>query len=299
MAKNILGYRASPSLGFVPAFAFIGFFALLPAVATFVLSFTDSTGSRGIPVNFIGIDNYLRFFESTGSNRISNALGNTLVFAILTTILINVFAFLIAVLLNRQNKFAVLTRSVVFLPTVLGVAVVGMIWTLFFNPLGGPAQSFLGIFGTQSAFLGDQSIAFGLVIFVNLWMYVGYSVIIYTAGLQAVPADLYEAAEIDGANWAQRTRLITLPMIAPAVTTNVLISIIGSLQSYQLIFVLTGAANPATSVLALELYRIAFGSGGTIPQQGLASAISMVQFVMIGVIAITLFIILRRREEQL
>jgi|SRR5665647_419951 len=299
MARNILGYRASPWLGFIPAIAFIGFFALLPAIATLVLSFTDSTGSRGIPINFIGFENYVKFFSSSGTQGTLNALRNTLVFAVATTVLINVFAFLIALLLNRKSRLATFTRSIVFLPTVLGVAVVGMIWTLFFNPLGGPAQDFLNVFGGTSAFFGDQKIVFALVIFVNLWMYVGYSVVIYIAGLQAVPADLYEAAEIDGANWGQRTRLITLPMIAPAVTTNVLICIIGSLQSYQLIFVLTGAANPATSVLALELYRIAFGSGGTIPQQGLASAISIIQFVMVGIVAVASFAILRRREEQL
>jgi ABC-type sugar transport system permease subunit len=299
MARNILGHRASPWLGFIPAFVFIGFFALLPALVTLGLSFTDSTGSRGVPINFIGLTNYVHFFSSAGSGKILNALQNTLVFAVATTVLINVFAFLIAVLLNRQTRFATFTRSVVFLPTVLGVAVVGMIWTLFFNPLGGPAQDVLHLFGTQSSFFGDQKLAFALVIFVNLWMYVGYSVVIYISGLQAVPGDLYEAAEIDGANWSQRTRLITLPMIAPAVTTNVLICIIGALQSYQLIFVLTGAANPSTSVLALELFRLAFGSGGTIPQQGLASAISIVQFAMVGVIAVVSFIILRRREQQL
>ncbi|MBH0008391.1 carbohydrate ABC transporter permease [Salinibacterium sp. SWN1162] len=300
MTANIFGSSAAPKIGFYPAFIFVAFFSLIPAVATLGLSFTDITGVTGVPINWVGLDNYVRFFSPSQVSETSNALINTLLFAVGVSAIQNVVAFFVAVLLNRQSKFALFTRSVVFLPTVLGVTVVGMLWTLIFNPIGGPAQSFLSLFGLRSSFFGDPNLALLLCIFVQIWMTLGYASLIYTAGLQAIPQELYEAADIDGANVWQRLKNITVPMIAPSITTNVLISIIGSLQSFQLIYVLTGALNDSTSVLSLLLYRVGFGiDPDRGAEQGYASAISIIQFMFVAVIALGSFWFLRRRENQL
>ena len=122
-----------------------------------------------------------------------------------------------------------------------------------------------------------------LVIAVQVWSGVGVAVVIYLAGMQAIPPELYEVASIDGAGTWQRLRHVTYPLLAPSVTANTLLSVIGSLQSYQLIYVLTGPINPATQVLSLAIFTQGFGGaqGGTTLSQGYAAAISMVQFVIV------------------
>jgi len=300
VSHNIFGSSLAPRLGFAVPFAFIAFFSLIPAVATIALSLTDLSSEPGIPVHWVGIQNYVQFFTGGNSADSIGALEHTLIFALAVSVILNVVALAVAILLNRQSRFAILTRSVVFLPTVLGVTVVGLLWSLFFNPIGGPAQAFVGLFGVRSSFFGDPNLALALCIFVQIWMSVGYSALIYTSGLQAVPGELYEAASIDGANGWHRLRYVTIPMIAPSMTANILIAIIGSLQSFQLIYVLTGVLNPATSVLSLMLFKIGFGLSGSSGQsQGFASAISIVQFVLVAVIALAAYSYLRRRENQL
>ena len=151
------------------------------------------------------------------------------------------------------------------------------------------------MFGATSAFLGDPRLAFALIIFVQIWMSLGYSMLIYHAGITAIPGELYEAATVDGAGVLQRFRHVTVPMIAPATTVNVLISIVGSLQTYQIIFVLTGD-RPTTSVLAMRIFSLGFGGGS---EQGYASAISMIQFALISVVTLVALRYLRKKETQL
>jgi len=181
------------------------------------------------------------------------------------------------------------------MPVVLGVTVVGLIWSLFFNPTGGPAAALWGVFGQSSAFIGDPHLAFPIIIFVQIWMSLGYSMMIYHAGLMAIPAEYYEAATIDGASAAQRFRHITVPLIASSTTVNVMISIVGALQTYQIIFVLTGS-RPTTSELAMQVFALGFGGSS---EQGYAAAISMIQFFLTAVISLVALRFLRRKETQL
>jgi raffinose/stachyose/melibiose transport system permease protein len=214
-----------------------------------------------------------------------------------------VFALLIAVLLNRRLRGSNFYRSVVFLPTVLGVTVIGLIWSLIFNPSGGPAATVWSWFGTSSSFLGDQHLALGLLVLVQVWMSTGVAVVIYLAGLQAIPAELYETSSIDGATGWQKLRLVTIPLLAPSITANVLLCIVTSLQSYQLAYVLTGPNNPATQLLSLVIFTQGFGgsltAGASAQTQGYAAAISIVQFVLVGVISLVVLAYLRKREQRL
>nr|WP_239579080.1 sugar ABC transporter permease [Microlunatus panaciterrae] len=227
---------------------------------------------------------------------------NTFIFAFLVTIIQNVLALLIAVLFNQPLRGTTFYRSVVFLPTILGVTVIGLIWSLMFNPTASPGAAIWHWFGANTAFFGDPKIALYLVIFVQVWAGIGVAVVIYLAGLQAIPAELYEVASIDGASSWQKLRLITYPLLAPSVTANMLLCIVGSLQSYQLIYVLTGPNNDATQVLSLAIFTQGFGgsaAGGSAQSQGYAAAISVVQFVMVGVISLIVLAYLRKREERL
>ncbi|MFT8356320.1 carbohydrate ABC transporter permease [Bifidobacterium aquikefiri] len=277
-------------------------FAFVPAIAVFFVSFTDLRGVTYLPTKFIGLQNYIQYFGLGHRADNLNALKNTLIFASLSTIIQITLALGIAILLNNPRlRGRNIYRAVVFMPTVLGVTVTALVWSLMFNTSGGPIQQVLLLFGKNSAFFGDQNIALYLVIFVQIWMVCGTSVIIFLSGLQAIPQELYEVSSIDGAGpWAQ-FRFVTLPMLSPSVTANVLLGIVNALQSYQLTYVLTGADKKGTQVLSLQVYMQAFGgrSGTTLSQsQGYAAAISMVQFVLVGVITLATLAYLRRREQK-
>ena len=292
------GLRTTFSLGMT----FVLIFAVVPAVAVLVISFTDIRGMPNIPINWVGMENYSTFFSGAKLAYNMAALRNTLVFAFSVTIFQNLLALLIAVVLSGKLRGRTFYRAVVFMPTVLGVTVIGLVWSLIFNPSKGPAASIWSWFGSDSAFLGDQKMALGLVIFVQVWAGLGLAVVIFLAGIQAIPSDLYEVASIDGASSRQKLRLITIPLLAPSVTANVLLCIVGSLQSYQLAYVLTGPNNPATQLLSLAVFTQAFGgntTGGTGQSQGYSAAISMVQFVIVGIVSLVVLTHLRRQEAKL
>lgn len=277
-------------------------FGLVPAVAVLFVSFTDLRGLPYLPVSWVGLENYISFFSPAKWSDSLNALRNTLVFAIASTVIQIVLALAVAILLNRPLRGRNLYRAVVFMPTVLGVTVTGLVWSLMFNVTGGPAASVLSLFGQESAFFGDPKLALALVIIVQIWMVVGISVIIFLSGLQAIPEDIYEAGAIDGASGWQRFRFLTIPMLAPSITANVLLGIVNALQSYQLTYVLTGPNNKSTQVLSLLVYVQGFGgaSGTTLSQsQGYAAAISMVQFVIVGIVSLIALWYLRKREAKL
>jgi ABC-type sugar transport system permease subunit len=294
---NRAGLRTTFSLGM----GFVIFFAVVPAAAVIAISLTDIRGLPGIPVNWVGIENYVTFFSGAKLGYNVHALWNTLIFSFSVTIFQNFIALMIAVALSTKLRGRTFYRAVVFMPTVLGVTVIGLIWSLIFNPSAGPAATIWSWFGADSAFFGDQKIAMALVIFVQVWAGLGLAVVIFLAGIQAIPEELYECASIDGASGRKKLRYITVPLLAPSFTANVLLCIVGSLQSYQLAYVLTGPNNPATQVLSLAIFTQAFGGGtssGSVASQGYAGAISMVQFVIVGIISVAVLLYLRRQEAK-
>jgi raffinose/stachyose/melibiose transport system permease protein len=294
--------RGSMRVTFAIGLAILGVFGLVPAIAVLVLSFTDIRGLPGLPVNWIGLQNYFAFFGPAHLSDNLNALKNTVVFAVVTTVAQIAIALLVALLLNKRLRGTSFYRAVVFMPTVLGVAVIGLIWSLIFNPSGGPAASVLRLFGAHSAFFGDPDITLWLIIFVQIWTQIGMSVVIFLAGLQAISEDVTEAAAIDGASPWQQLRLVTFPMLAPSVTTNVIFGIVNALQSYQLAYVLTGPNNRATQLLSTEIFVQGFGGvpGTQVSQsQGYAAAISILQFILVGAISLIALLYLRRREAKL
>ncbi len=297
----LFGPQWQAQLGFVTGLLLIFVFSLVPAVGIFVISFTDIRSLPFLPTHWIGFQNYKTFFSSAQMGYNLNALKNTFVFALSVTVLQNGLALLIAVLLNLRLKGRNVVRAIVFMPTILGVTVIGLIFGLIFNPSGGPAASVLGWFGKGSAFFGDPAWAMPLVILVQVWAGIGVAVVIYLAGLQAIPGDLYETSSIDGANSWQKLRFVTIPLLAPSVTANTLLSIIGSLQSYQLIYVLTGPSNHATQVLSLVIFTQGFGgdTGGSVQSQGYAAAVSIVQFFIVLIISLATLAYLRRKETAL
>src|SRR5262249_4371409 len=154
--------------------------------------------------------------------------------------------------------------------------VVGLVWLLLFSPSGGPVARVLGAVGIHSAFFGSSSVAILLVIAVQVWQNLGFSMIVFIGGLKSIPRSVYEAAALDGVtSWSRFTR-ITWPLLAPSVTVNVLLAVIGSLTTYNLIFVLTRGAF-GTNTLGMYAFNSAFGPTGDL---GLGAAVTSTLFLM-------------------
>ncbi|GCE09395.1 carbohydrate ABC transporter permease [Dictyobacter aurantiacus] len=284
-----------PYLGMLPGVALFVLFSLGPSLSTAVLSLTDISGVPNVPWHFIGLQNYIEYFSSGSTRDNLAALERTIIFCVSVTIIQNTLALGVAILLNTKLPGHTFVRSVIFMPVVLGVTVIGLIWSLMFDPTGGPIALLLGHFGITSSFFGDNTLAFPLVIGVQIWSALGYSMIIFLAGLQTVPPELGEAAVVDGASIWQRFRNVTYPLLAPSVTINMLLGIIGSLQTYQLIYVLTGG-NFNTSVLSYQIFSNGFSQT---QRQGYASALAMLQFVLVAAVALIALAYFRRKEVQL
>ncbi len=272
-------------------------FAFGPSMATVFFSLTDATGLPGVRWHFIGFDNYHKLLFSSDQAERLRSIRNSLKFAFLVVVIQNAVGLLMAVLLNRKLKGDALYRATFFLPVVLGVTVSGLMWRMMLNPMSGPFASLFKAFHTSSNFLSSYDAAFYWIIFVQIWMYMGYSMTIFMAGLQAIPKDLYDSGHIDGTNAWQSFRFITFPMIAPSMTVNLLLSIIGALQTFDIIYVLTnGGFN--TRTLALDVYRDAIANNTT-ADYGLASAGAMVLFLFVFFFTVVFMYLLRRREVDL
>jgi raffinose/stachyose/melibiose transport system permease protein len=190
------------------------------------------------------------------------------------------------------------------MPVILGVTIIGLMWTLFLYPLGGPAEKLLNILGTRSDFFGGPpSEAFLWIVWVQIWANMGTTMIIFLGGLQTIQNELHEAARIDGAGAWTSFRRITFPLLAPSLNTNLLLNIIGSLQAWQLMLVIKGPTN-GLNVLGIWVYALAFGRQSNNPtqaamRQGYGAAASVLLFVLVLLVGLTAQYLIRRRERRL
>lgn len=290
--------RWVPWLLLAPGLFFYFLIGVGPSLATTIYSFTDATGIRGLPISWVGLDNYDEFlFQGTRSRDNLDALRRTLVFMVLVTTIQFVLGLVMALLVNQKLRGRLVFRTLFFVPVILGVAVQGLMWKLFLRPGGGPMDSIFGWFGLESQFLQGNN-AFYWVIVVQIWANAGFTMVIFLAGLQTIPSDLYEAAAVDGAAGWQLFKNITWPQLTPAANTNFLLNIVGSLQAWMLFLVLTGYKN-GTQVLGYVVYAEAFGGTGTGSfRQGYAAAASIVLFMLVLVLGMAANFVVSRRERK-
>jgi raffinose/stachyose/melibiose transport system permease protein len=290
--------RLIPWLLLLPGLGFYLLIGVGPSLATFIYSLTDATGIKGIPIEWVGLENYDDFlFQGARSRDNLDALQRTLIFMVLVTAIQFSIGLLMAVLVNQNLRGRLVFRTLFFVPVILGVAVQGLMWKLFLRPGGGPMDSLFGWFGMESQFLAGSN-AFYWVIVVQIWANAGFTMVIFLAGMQTIPADLYEAAAVDGARGWQLFKNITWPQLTPAVNTNFLLNIVGSLQAWMLFLVLTGYKN-GTQVLGYVVYAEAFGQTGTGSfRQGYAAAASVVLFVLVLIIGMLANAFVGRRERK-
>lgn len=266
-----------------------------PSMMTVIYSFTDITNVPGSKMSFVGLDNYYDVFYSGNSGERWDSIIRTIYFMVIVTIVQNGVGLLMAVVINQKLKGDYFYRAVFFLLIVLGVAVVALVWGMMFDPLSGPVnQLYDSLFGYKDMFFGSFTHAFGYIIFTQIWMYMGYSMLIFLAGLQSVPKDLYEAGYIDGTTKWQSFKNITFPLIAPSFTINIILSIIGAMSTFDIILATTdGRFN--TRTMAYDVYKETFR--GSL-QMGLPSALSVVQFLMILVFVVFAVKQMRKREVE-
>lgn len=266
-------------------------FSIVPAVGTLGISLTNFSGVPGLPVVFTGIENYVQILGDSYSG-VFASLWTTLMFCAGVTVVQNVGGLALATLLRNRFPGVGLFRAVVFMPVVLGVTIIGLLWLLMFNPSGGPAASMVALWHSSSAFFGSNTWALPLVVFVQIWTNLGFTTVVYMAAMDTVPRELYESAALDGAGRWRMFSAVTFRLIASAVTVNVLLAVVGSLNTYDTIYVLTGgAAN--TMTLGMLMFSTAFESSSDL---GLGAAISMLMFALTLAIALPLQAWLRRRE---
>jgi raffinose/stachyose/melibiose transport system permease protein len=280
--------------GLLLGLAAYALFGLVPAVANVVVSLTNYSGLAGASTSFTWFANYTAMLTTERPGFVSGIIA-TVIFVAAVTILQNAFGLMLAHRLLGDTRLNSFLRVLVFLPIVLGVTVVGLVWILIFNPLEGPGASLLGAFGIHSAFFGSATAAMPLVIGVQIWQNLGFSTLVFIGGLRAINPDIYEAASLDGVTAWRRLRRITLPLLAPAVSVNLLLAIVGAFTTYNLIYVLTDGQN-GTDTLGMLAFNSAFGTSADL---GYGAAVSTALFILTLIVAIPAMIVLRRRERRM
>ncbi|MDE7124103.1 MAG: sugar ABC transporter permease [Eubacterium sp.] len=253
---------------------------LIPFAMGLYLSFTNFTTVTN--ATWAGFDNYIKAF--TADETFLNSLWFTVKFTIVSVLSVNILAFLLALVLTRGIRGTNLFRTVFFMPNLIGGIVLGYIWNLIINGV-------LDHFGVDITFAAKYGF-WGLVVLMN-WQMIGYMMVIYIAGLQNIPQDLNEAAQIDGAGPLQTLRYITIPMVMPSVTICTFLTLSNSFKLFDQNLALTaGAPARETEMLALNIYNTFYGRSGW---QGVGQAKAVVFFIIVAVIA---FIQLRLTHEK-
>jgi multiple sugar transport system permease protein/raffinose/stachyose/melibiose transport system permease protein len=231
---------------------------VVPLLLVIYYSFTNWS-SYGTAATFVGLANYRRVFSDGGTLR---ALAVTGVLSLVCTVLVNLIALTLAMLMNRQGRLFALYRAAVFYPFVVSPIIAGFLWSAILNPQGA-AEHVLHLLGLGPApFLTSGNWAVGSLAIVSIWNTVGFSVVLYLAGLQTIPSELLEAGEIDGAGPWHRFRYIIRPMLSPTVTINLVLILVGLLRTYDMVLSLTGGGPAGESqTIAYQILAVGYANG--------------------------------------
>ncbi len=246
------------AIGFVlPALAFYLFVVVVPSLRGVAYAFSDWSG---LTQNFkwIGFHQFKRVFDDVDTR---SALGHTFFIAFGITILQNLLGLLLALGLFSKIRSRNFLRTILFAPAVVAPVATAYLWQYMYAPHG-PINSFFKLIGLErlnKEWLGDPSIVLWSIVVVVIWQFAGYSMVIFLAGLEGVPIELVEAAEIDGANYFQRFFFVVRPFLYPAITVNLMLSLIGGFKLFDQVFILTGGGpGQASQTISTLMYRNAF-----------------------------------------
>lgn len=256
----------------LPALAMMLVFGLYPFLRTVQLSFTDWDGISKT-FRYIGPDNYIQALQD---NIWWLAMKNGLLLSVMALIVMVGLALLLAVCVDRGLRGASFYRAAFYIPTLLSGIVVAIIWKWLYQPIGGPINQLLSAMGLGflgKAWLGDSSTALWAVSAASIWQGIGSPFLLFLAGLQGIPDELYESARLDGANETQIFTRITIPLLIPIIGLISILTVLGAMQVFNIVIALTnGGPGYATEVPVLHIYRQAFKN----LRFGYATSLSMI-----------------------
>ena len=266
----------------LPTLIAFSFAFIIPFVMGVYLSFCKFKTITN--AQFLGLDNYIKIFADKD---FVNAFGFTLKFSVVSIVTINVFAFILALALTRKIKGTNLFRTVFFMPNLIGGIILGYIWQQMINAV---------LLKYETTLVANPTYGFwGLIILMN-WQMIGYMMIIYVAGLQNVPTDLIEAAQIDGATSLQTLFKVKIPMVMPSITICLFLTVSNSFKLFDQNLALTaGAPSKKTAMLALDIFNTFYGRSGF---EGVGQAKAVLFFIVVAVIALGQLVLTRRKEVE-
>ncbi len=278
-----------------PAIIVFVSFVIFPVLMAAYYGFFKWKG-YGVPTDFVGLQNYITILQDTTFH---DALLHNGFIVVMSLVMQGPAAVVLALLLNRKIRGRSLIRVLIFVPYVVSEVIVGTGWSLMLQTTGAVNSFFekIGLDALKVDWLSDPDIAIWSLMIIITWKYVGFAVILFLAGLQSIPEELHEAAAIDGASYWQTQRRITLPLLGPTLRIWAFLSIIGSLQLFDLVYIIWGqyvSATAGTSTMATYMVL----NGRNAANYGFGNAVAVVLFIISLVIALTYQRFVLRRDTE-
>lgn len=279
----------------MPALVIYSTFFIIPVLMTFYFSLTNWNAIKitNEVAHFVGFENYIRIFSKP---ELTDVIPRTLWFAFVTTVFKNIIGFGLALAFNKGLKSKFALRGVFFLPAMLSPLIIGLIFGSLFMTAGFVNQllTSAGFINMIKPWLTTQETALGTTMFVEIWRQAGFNMVIYLAGLQLIDQNLYQAADIDGANNFQKLTHITLPLMIPSVIINLMLNLSQGLKAFDIIMVLTsGGPNGSTELINTMVYR-EYGKR----LYGVSSAYGVIIFIITAVIGLLILKINKSLEKE-
>nr|WP_240688972.1 sugar ABC transporter permease [Ammoniphilus sp. YIM 78166] len=275
-----------------PTFLVFSLIVLVPFITGIYYAFTDWNGVNG-NVTWVGLDNFK--YLLTEDKQFQQSFLLTIKYTFVAIILTNLVGFGLALLVSQMLKTRNILRTMFFLPNLIGGLLLGFIWQFIFIKGFDSIGRLTGFAFFELPWLGDEQTAFWGIVIVSVWQGAGYIMLIYLAALQNVPLDIIEAAKIDGANRWEVLRHITLPMVAPAFTISLFLTISSSFKIFDVNLSLTnGGPFKSTEMLALNIYTEAFVNN----RYGLGEAKALIFFLVVAAITVIQVMITKKREVE-
>ena len=301
--QRLIGIRGMPYIFVLPNLLIFGIFILFPMLLNFAYAFTGGSSFSPFDRPWIGTANFERLLDcenyleprTCNEDLFWRAVYNTIGYVVFQVALMVLFSLITALILNRNLKGRGFFRSVFFYPVLLSPIVVSLIWKWILQENGLLNAILISLGFDKFPFLVNAQSAQVLVVMISIWAFMGFYMLILLAGLQSIPADLYEAAAIDGANPWDSFSKITMPLLMPTMVVVLVLSLIRAVQVFDIVFAFTGGG-PGTATLYIVQYIYNYGFSSPNKQFGLAAAASL---LMAGVLVVlTVVQLIARREEN-
>lgn len=295
--KQNFRYRLTTFTFYGPSLCVYLLFFIVPAIMGFAYSFTSWNGISST-VRYVGLQNYIEAFSDV---RLFASIVNTLKLTFIQCIFFNFVILILSVIIERSKLRFVKgsLRSLFFLPYLISFVVIAVIWTSMLSYRFGVVNTLLNMMGLENYtvdWFGDPSLVIYTIVIINLWAFSGYYLITYISAIQTIPSELYESAQIDGANSVQTFVNVTFPMVAPTFTVNFIVSIAWSLSTFEPAMLLTqGGPGFASETISFYIYWAGFLGA----RQGYGTTISFLLFLATMIISLIQVKILGKREVEL